>query len=96
MVERERERGRGREVKSTSISLQSRVVVLRNMVTPEDVDEDLEDEVTSECSKYGSVDKVVIYQERQGIEEDAPVIVKIFVVFSKPSGEYCTSHCILL
>jgi hypothetical protein len=38
------------------------VVVLRNMVTPEEVDEDLEDEVQEECSKYGQVERVIIYQ----------------------------------
>ena len=61
-------------------------MVLQNMVTEEDVDEDLEEEVTSECSKHGSVERVVIYQERQGAEEDADVIIKIFVVFKVPAG----------
>ena len=37
---------------------QSNVIVLRNMVTVEDLDEQLEEEVTSECSKYGTVVKV--------------------------------------
>ena len=60
---------------------ESRVVVLRNMVGIDDIDDDLEEEVTSECSRYGSVERVLIYQERQGVEEDAEVIVKIFVVF---------------
>ena len=68
-------------------SLQSSVVVLRNMVSAEDLDEELEDEVTSECSKYGSVERVIIYQERQGVEDDAEVIIKIFVSFSAPNGE---------
>ena len=56
-------------------------------MTMEDLDEDLEEEVTSECSKYGSVDRVVIYQERQGTEEDADVIIKIFVAFNSHEGE---------
>lgn len=56
------------------------------MVTEEDLDEDLEDEVTSECSKHGKVERVIIYQERQGVEDDAEVIIKIFVAFSQPSG----------
>ena len=68
--------------------LQSRVVVLRNMVSVEDLDEDLEYEVTSECNKYGSVERVVIYQEKQGVEEDAEVIIKIFVLFTAASGEF--------
>ena len=63
------------------------MVVLRNMVSAEDLDEELEDEVTSECSKYGSVERVIIYQERQGVEDDAEVIIKIFVSFSAANGE---------
>ena len=60
----------------------SRVLILRNMVGPEDVDEDLENEITDECGKFGEVERVVIYQEKQGEEEDAEVIVKIFVEFT--------------
>ncbi|XP_074640317.1 poly(U)-binding-splicing factor PUF60-like [Tubulanus polymorphus] len=58
-----------------------RVMVLRNMVGVEDLDDELETEVTEECGKFGHVDRVIIYQERQGEEEDADVIVKIFVEF---------------
>ena len=61
-------------------------MALQNMVTVEDLDEDLEEEVTSECSKHGKVERVVIYQEKQGAEEDAEVIIKIFVAFSTPEG----------
>ncbi|XP_036452040.1 poly(U)-binding-splicing factor PUF60-B isoform X3 [Colossoma macropomum] len=60
----------------------STVMVLRNMVGPEDIDDDLEGEVTEECGKFGAVNRVIIYQERQGEEEDAEIIVKIFVEFS--------------
>lgn len=59
-----------------------RVMVLRNMVGPEDLDDELESEVTDECGKFGTVNRVIIYQERQSEEEDADVIVKIFVEFS--------------
>jgi poly(U)-binding-splicing factor PUF60 len=59
----------------------SRILVLRNMVGPEDVDEELENEITDECGKFGEVERVIIYQEKQGEEEDADVIVKIFVEF---------------
>ncbi|XP_062509427.1 poly(U)-binding-splicing factor PUF60-like isoform X2 [Corticium candelabrum] len=72
--------------KLSSRQLESSVMVLKNMVTADEVDEELEAEVTDECGKYGSVRKVVIYQERQGDEEDAEVIVKIFVAFSSMSG----------
>ena len=61
----------------------SGVCVLRNMVTSEEIDDDLEDEITEECSRYGEVSRVVIYQEKQGEEDDAEVIVKIFVEFEK-------------
>ncbi|KAL4605027.1 poly(U)-binding-splicing factor PUF60-like [Arapaima gigas] len=61
---------------------ESTVMVLRNMVGPEDIDDDLEGEVTEECGKFGAVNRVIIYQEKQGEEEDAEVIVKIFVEFS--------------
>ncbi|XP_035025583.1 poly(U)-binding-splicing factor PUF60a isoform X3 [Hippoglossus stenolepis] len=61
---------------------ESTVMVLRNMVGPDDIDDDLEGEVTEECGTFGQVKRVVIYQERQGEEDDAEVIVKIFVMFS--------------
>ncbi|KAM9845150.1 poly(U)-binding-splicing factor PUF60a [Aulostomus maculatus] len=62
---------------------ESTVMVLRNMVGPDDIDDDLEGEVTEECGKFGKVKRVIIYQERQGEEDDADVIVKIFVEFSE-------------
>ncbi|XP_034468761.1 poly(U)-binding-splicing factor PUF60a isoform X1 [Hippoglossus hippoglossus] len=61
---------------------ESTVMVLRNMVGPDDIDDDLEGEVTEECGTFGQVKRVIIYQERQGEEDDAEVIVKIFVMFS--------------
>ena len=61
-------------------------MVLRNMVGPEDLDAELESEVTDECGKYGNVNRVIIYQEKQGEEDDAEIIVKIFVEFEKASG----------
>lgn len=66
--------------------LQSRVMILRNMVGPEEVDEDLESEVVDECSKYGGVNRVIIYQEKQSEEDDAEVLVKIFVEFHTVAG----------
>lgn len=65
------------------LSRQSTVMVLRNMVGPDNIDDDLEAEVTEECGKFGQVKRVIIYQERQGDEDDADVIVKIFVKFSE-------------
>ena len=68
-------------------------MVLRNMVEIDDVDEELESEVTDECSKFGNVSRVVIYQEKQGEEDDAPVIVKIFVKFSTVPGLLLVVFC---
>uniref|UniRef100_A0A1B6HWX0 RRM domain-containing protein n=1 Tax=Homalodisca liturata TaxID=320908 RepID=A0A1B6HWX0_9HEMI len=65
--------------------VESRVVILRNMVAPEDVDESLQEEIQDECSKFGGVDRVIIYNEKQSDDDDdnADVIVKIFVEFSQ-------------
>ena len=62
-------------------------MVLKNMVGPEDLDDELQAEVSDECGKYGQVNRVIIYQERQGEEDDAEVIVKIFVEFSDSAGK---------
>jgi poly(U)-binding-splicing factor PUF60 len=61
-------------------------MVLRNMVGPDELDEELESEVTDECGKFGPVNRVIIYQERQSEEEDADIIVKIFVEFTSSQG----------
>lgn len=68
--------------------LDSRVVILRNMVGPDDVDDLLKEEIQDECTKFGVVERVIIYNEKQTDNEDddtADVIVKIFVEFSLPS-----------
>lgn len=84
-----------------SLLLQSRVMILRNMVGPEEVDEDLESEVVDECSKYGGVNRVIIYQEKQSDDDDAEVLVKIFVEFHTVAGNpeadanfFCSFMCI--
>ncbi|GFT81738.1 poly(U)-binding-splicing factor half pint [Nephila pilipes] len=70
---------------------ESSVIILRNMVGVEDLDDDLESEVTDECGRYGAVNRVIIYQERQSEDEDAEIIVKIFVEFSS-SPEACKAR----
>ena len=47
-------------------SAPSRIVMLRNMVGAGDVDDTLEDEVRDECSKYGAVDAVYIWERPAG------------------------------
>ncbi|XP_055923632.1 poly(U)-binding-splicing factor half pint isoform X2 [Eupeodes corollae] len=67
---------------------ESRVIILRNMVGPEDVDESLQEEIQEECAKFGVVSRVIIYKEKQTENEDdddAEIIVKIFVEFSASS-----------
>lgn len=63
----------------------SRVVLLRNMVTAEEVDDSLQEEITEECGRYGEVRRVVICQERQGEETGASVVVHVFVEFGEES-----------
>ena len=66
----------------------SRVVILRNMVGPEDVDDTLQEEIQEECSKYGAVERVIIYNEKQSEDDDTDVIVKIFVEFLETKGKH--------
>lgn len=65
----------------------SKVVILRNMVGPEDVDETLQEEIQEECSKFGTVERVIIYNEKQSEDDEvADVVVKIFVEFTETPG----------
>eukprot|EP01062_Namystynia_karyoxenos_P008353 TRINITY_DN1293_c5_g1_i1.p1 TRINITY_DN1293_c5_g1~~TRINITY_DN1293_c5_g1_i1.p1 ORF type:complete len:439 (+),score=113.57 TRINITY_DN1293_c5_g1_i1:86-1402(+) len=61
-------------------SVPTRVLCLLNMVlTPQDADAALERDVKDECSKFGQVLHVVIYDETQ---TDGRIVVKIFVEFA--------------
>ncbi|XP_068656808.1 DNA-damage-repair/toleration protein DRT111, chloroplastic-like [Aristolochia californica] len=72
-----------KKVKSVNFNTRpTRVLLLRNMVGPGEVDDELEDEVASECSKYGTVTRVLIFEIT---EPDFPAdeAVRIFVQFER-------------
>jgi splicing factor 45 len=59
----------------------SKVVLLKNMVGPGEVDDDLEPEVKDECNqKYGEVTSVIIHETQAENHEEA---VRIFVEFRR-------------
>ena len=60
----------------------TRVILLRNMVGPGEVDQDLQPEIEEECTKYGPVEKVAIH-EVQGPGVDPAKAVRIFVKFAR-------------
>jgi len=72
-------------------------MVLENMVDADSVDDELEDEVADECSKFGRVTGVTISSQQQ--EDDSAYEVpansaddvKIFVEFSLQSGKWIVS-----
>ncbi|XP_072937918.1 poly(U)-binding-splicing factor half pint isoform X2 [Epargyreus clarus] len=63
----------------------SRTLLLRNMVSASEVDDALHHEIREECSKWGTVSRLVIYNERQhDCDDPARALVKIFVQFAEP------------
>ncbi|XP_053169710.1 splicing factor 45 isoform X1 [Scomber japonicus] len=58
----------------------TKVVLLRNMVGPGEVDEDLEGETKEECEKYGKVVKCVIFEIAEVHDDEA---VRIFLEFER-------------
>ncbi|KAL1504251.1 hypothetical protein AB1Y20_010660 [Prymnesium parvum] len=62
----------------------SRVLLLKNMVGPGEVDAELSGEIGEECSKYGEVLKVTIFEVAAGAPPEEAV--RIFVKFSKQAA----------
>lgn len=60
----------------------SKVVLLRNMVGPGEVDDDLEPETKEECSKYGEVVRCLIFEIPGGNVSDDEA-VRIFIEFKR-------------
>ncbi|PIO71017.1 hypothetical protein TELCIR_07099 [Teladorsagia circumcincta] len=57
----------------------TKVLMLTNMVGPDEVDDELEPEIREEMAKYGQVASVVIHK-LEGVSDD--VAVRIFVEFT--------------
>ncbi|KAK7317932.1 hypothetical protein RJT34_02569 [Clitoria ternatea] len=72
-----------KKVKSVSFNgVPTKVLLLRNMVGPGEVDDELEDEVGSECAKYGTVTRVLIFEITEP-NFPADEAVRIFVQFER-------------
>lgn len=56
-------------------------MVMLNMVTPEEVDDDLKAEVQEECQNYGSVQQVVVHQSDPDAHEKDASAVQIYVLY---------------
>lgn len=63
----------------------SKVLLLRNVVAPGEVDEDLEDEVAEECEKFGPVVRVLIF-ELEDPGRSAGEAVRVFAEFTEAAS----------
>ena len=70
----------------------TRVLLLRNLTGPGEVDGDLEDEVAEECERFGAVVRVVIFEVTDA-GFPAPEAVRIFAEFVEAeSAERCRAE----
>ncbi|KAJ3278480.1 hypothetical protein HK104_002300 [Borealophlyctis nickersoniae] len=58
----------------------TKVVLLTNMVGPGEVDDDLQTETAEECSKYGKVDRCIVFEVPNNQVPDIEA-VRIFIKF---------------
>lgn len=72
-------RGQGESI-TVAMRNPSKVVLLRNMVGPGEVDDDLEPETAEECTKYGRVVKCLIFEIPDNPDDEA---VRIFIEFDR-------------
>ncbi|KAI3382073.1 hypothetical protein SNEBB_005972 [Seison nebaliae] len=61
----------------------SNVILLENMVTEDEVDDSLEEEIRDELTKYGAITKIDIHPMRKMDDE---IVVRIFVQFTSNEG----------
>ncbi|KAL9263498.1 DNA-damage-repair/toleration protein DRT111, chloroplastic-like protein [Drosera capensis] len=72
-----------KKVKSVNFNgTPTRVLLLKNMVGPGEVDDELDEEVGSECAKYGTVTRVLIFEITE-LNFPSDEAVRIFVQFER-------------
>ncbi|GAB9469368.1 hypothetical protein Gpo141_00006647 [Globisporangium polare] len=79
---RQRDETRPQPSTSRQISASGCVILLKNMVGPGEVDDELQEEVKEECAeKYGPVEKCLIYEVKGRVSPEETV--RIFVQFER-------------
>eukprot|EP01116_Phalansterium_solitarium_P010441 TRINITY_DN251_c0_g1_i5.p4 TRINITY_DN251_c0_g1~~TRINITY_DN251_c0_g1_i5.p4 ORF type:complete len:159 (-),score=44.72 TRINITY_DN251_c0_g1_i5:77-553(-) len=76
---------RNRQDQKPRVVPPSHIVLLTNMVGPGEVDDGLQGEIEDECTKFGRVEKVTIYEDDRPPVPDEEV-VRIFVQFHSIEG----------
>uniref|UniRef100_A0A0N4ZT10 Poly(U)-binding-splicing factor PUF60 n=1 Tax=Parastrongyloides trichosuri TaxID=131310 RepID=A0A0N4ZT10_PARTI len=68
--------------------IKSAVVALRNMITLPEIDDFLEDEIKQECSKYGEIKDICLFNEPETIN------VRVFILFRSPEEAECAKKAL--